>query len=58
MASAALGMAVMVPALLLLPPATALVGLLASEVATLVWSVSAFRTLARHPGPARPLGAL
>jgi hypothetical protein len=58
-ASAALGMAVMVPILLLLmPPATALVGLLSSEVATLVWSVSAFRTLARHPRPARPVGVL
>ncbi|WP_043352162.1 membrane protein [Methylobacterium sp. B1] len=58
-ASAALGMAVMVPVLLLLmPPATALVGLLSSEVATLVWSVSAFRTLARHPRPARPVGVL
>jgi O-antigen/teichoic acid export membrane protein len=45
-ASAALGFAIMVPALLLLPPATALLGLLASEIATLAWSVGAFRGLA------------
>ena len=42
-ASAALGFALMVPALLMLPPATALVGLLASELATLAWSLQAFR---------------
>jgi hypothetical protein len=44
-ASAALGFALMVPLLLMLPPATALLGLLASEIATLVWSVAAFRRL-------------
>ena len=44
-ASAALGFALMVPLLLMLPPATALIGLLASEIATLVWSVAAFRRL-------------
>lgn len=48
-ASAALGFALMVPALLLLPAATALLGLLASEIVTLAWSVNAFRTLARAP---------
>ncbi|MCJ2058286.1 hypothetical protein MKL09_17225 [Methylobacterium sp. J-048] len=48
-ASAALGFALMVPLLLLLPPATALLGLLASEIATLVWSVGAFRRLAGGP---------
>ncbi len=48
-ASAALGFALMVPALLFLPAATALVGLLASEVATLAWSLGAVRTLARGP---------
>ncbi|WP_244537235.1 hypothetical protein [Methylobacterium pseudosasicola] len=46
-ASAALGFALMVPLLLLLPPASALLGLLASEIATLVWSVAAFRVLSR-----------
>jgi O-antigen/teichoic acid export membrane protein len=46
-ASAALGFALMVPLLLLMPPDTALLGLLASEVATLVWSVGAFRALSR-----------
>lgn len=46
-ASAALGFALMVPALLLLPAATALLGLLASEIATLAWSVAAFQRLAR-----------
>ncbi|MBP1182325.1 hypothetical protein [Methylobacterium sp. PvR107] len=52
-ASAALGFALMVPALLLLPAATALLGLLASEIATLAWSVNAFRSLARasHAAP-------
>ena len=48
-ASAALGFALMVPLLLMLPPATALIGLLASEIATLVWSVTAFRRLAGRP---------
>ncbi|MHB2210029.1 lipopolysaccharide biosynthesis protein [Methylobacterium sp. CM6257] len=51
-ASAALGFAIMVPALLLLPAATALLGLLASELATLAWSVRAFRSRTRS----RPLG--
>ncbi|MGH1569748.1 hypothetical protein ACRAWG_02560 [Methylobacterium sp. P31] len=51
-ASAALGFAIMVPALLLLPAATALVGLLASELATLAWSAGAFQTRTRG----RPLG--
>ena len=40
--SATLGFALMVPALLMLPPATALLGLLASELATLTWSLAAF----------------
>ncbi len=42
-ASAALGFAIMIPLLSLLPPATALAGLLASEIATLAWSVRALR---------------
>ncbi|WP_246692581.1 hypothetical protein [Methylobacterium sp. WL64] len=46
-ASATLGFALMVPLLLLLPPATALLGLLASEIATLAWSMGAFRSLSR-----------
>jgi O-antigen/teichoic acid export membrane protein len=49
-ASAALGFALMVPLLLMLPPAAALIGLLASEIATLVWSVAAFRRLAGRVG--------
>ena len=53
-ASAALGFALMVPALLLLPAATALLGLLASEIATLAWSVNAFRSLARMSHAAPP----
>ncbi|MCJ2097162.1 hypothetical protein MKK67_32285 [Methylobacterium sp. J-072] len=48
-ASGALGFALMVPLLLTLPPATALLGLLASEIATLAWSVGAFRRLAGKP---------
>ncbi|MDP4005895.1 hypothetical protein [Methylobacterium sp. NEAU K] len=48
-ASAALGFAIMVPLLLLLPPATALLGLLTSEAATLAWSVGAFRVRTRAP---------
>ena len=52
-ASAALGFALMVPALLLLPAATALLGLLASEIATLAWSVAAFQRLARGPRSGR-----
>jgi O-antigen/teichoic acid export membrane protein len=55
-ASAALGVAVMVPVLLLLPPATALLGLVASETATLIWSVSAFQRLTRDAPRARPAG--
>ncbi|MBE7248549.1 MAG: hypothetical protein INR63_26690, partial [Actinomycetospora chiangmaiensis] len=55
-ASAALGFAIMVPALLLLPPATALLGLLASELATLGWSVEAFRGRARGLGLRRATG--
>ncbi|CAM2949278.1 hypothetical protein JHFBIEKO_3024 [Methylobacterium mesophilicum] len=55
-ASAALGFALMVPLLLLLPPATALVGLLASEIATLAWSVAAFRGLSRGPRGAAAKG--
>ena len=46
-ASAALGFALMVPLLLLMPPDTALLGLLASEIATLIWSVGAFRASSR-----------
>lgn len=42
-ASAALGFAIMVPTLLLLSPASALLGLFASELATLGWSIVAFR---------------
>ncbi len=56
-ASAALGFAIMVPALLLLPPATALLGLLASEIATLAWSVGGVPRTARRARvgpPARP----
>ncbi|MCJ2140559.1 hypothetical protein [Methylobacterium sp. E-066] len=49
-ASGALGFALMVPLLLTLPPATALLGLLASEIATLAWSVGAFRRLAGRAG--------
>ena len=37
----------MIPLLALLPPATALVGLFASEFATLVWSVGALRARMR-----------
>ena len=48
-ASAALGFALMVPLLLVLPPASALLGLLASEIATLAWSVWAVLRLARAP---------
>ena len=51
-ASAALGFAIMIPLLELLPPATALAGLLASEIATLAWSVSALRT--RPAAASRP----
>ncbi|MCJ2116181.1 hypothetical protein MKK65_06195 [Methylobacterium sp. J-001] len=57
-ASAALGFALMVPLLLLLPPATALLGLLASEIATLVWSVAAFRRLAGRVGVEAPAAAV
>lgn len=42
-ASAALGFGLMVPLLVLLHPATALLGLLGSELATLAWSLAAFR---------------
>ncbi len=49
-ASGALGFAIMIPLLEWLPPATAIAGLLASEIATLAWSVSALR--ARAPRPA------
>jgi O-antigen/teichoic acid export membrane protein len=55
-ASAALGFAIMVPALLLLPPATALLGLLASELATLAWSLVAFRGHARGLSRRRAAG--
>ena len=55
-ASATLGFTLMVPLLLLLPPATALVGLLASEIATLAWSVAAFRGLSRGPRGAAAKG--
>lgn len=48
--SAALGFAIMIPLLLLAPPATALVGLIASELATLAWSVRALRARLRPAG--------
>lgn len=50
--SAALGFSIMIPLLLLMPPATALAGLLASEIATLAWSVIAFRARSRPPDAA------
>ena len=62
--AALLGFAVMIPALLMLPSAFAIGGLFASEVATAIWSGSAFRRLARgsdlrvvetQPGPRRGL---
>ncbi|WP_010682763.1 hypothetical protein [Methylobacterium mesophilicum] len=56
-ASAAIGFAIMVPALLMLPPATALLGLIASELATLAWSVEAFRGRARGLSLRRAAGS-
>jgi hypothetical protein len=58
-ASAALGFAIMVPALLLLllPSATALLGLLALELATLAWSLEAFRGTTRSLRLSRIAGA-
>ena len=56
-ASAALGFAIMVPALLLLPSATALLGILASELATLAWSLEAFRRTTRSSRLSRNAGA-
>ncbi|MGU3665175.1 hypothetical protein ACLBX9_13430 [Methylobacterium sp. A49B] len=56
-ASAAIGFAIMVPALLMLPPVTALLGLIASELATLAWSVEAFRGRARGLSLRRAAGS-
>lgn len=57
-ASAVLGFAIMIPVLLTLPSAVALVGLVASEGLTALWSCTAFLRLARrNAGETRPSAA-
>lgn len=52
--SSALGFAVLMTVLMRLSPPWALLGLLTSEIATLVWSVAAFRDRSRSADPALP----
>ncbi|WP_375457164.1 lipopolysaccharide biosynthesis protein [uncultured Methylobacterium sp.] len=47
--SAGIGFLIMVPLLLILPPAFALIGLAVSELATALWSARAFRHTSRRP---------
>ncbi|WP_375464147.1 hypothetical protein [uncultured Methylobacterium sp.] len=47
--SAGIGFLIMVPLLMTLEPAFALIGLAASECATALWSAKAFHDRARHP---------
>lgn len=49
MVSAAIGFAIMVPLLLTLPPAFALIGLAVSELSTVLWAAKAFRDRSRRP---------